>query len=131
MIYQVERFLKYSLTGGSTFLVDLCLLYVLTDVFGWNYLVSAAVGFTIAVSLNYWLARKFVFSETLRGVREGYIIFGSIALGGVLIVIGLMYILVAKFGWPYLLSRIAVASFAGIWNYFLNFYVNFKVDTRD
>lgn len=128
MRHHITRLFKYSLTGGSTFLLDLCLLYVLTDVFGWNYLVSVATSFAIAVSLNYWLARKFVFDGTSRDLKEGYVIFGTIALGGMLMVIGFMYILVTKFGWPYLLARLAVASFAGLWNYILNFYVNFKVD---
>lgn len=122
------RFFKYTLAGGSTFILDLSLLYILTDVFGLNYLVAAATSFSIAVSLNYWLARRFVFDKTLRGAGAGYAIFIGIALGGLTIVTGLMYILVTKLGWPYLLSRIAVASFTGLWNYFLNLYVNFQVD---
>jgi len=124
----ITRFCKYMLTGGSTFLLDLCLLWLLTDVFGWYYLIAVATSFAVAITLNYWLARKFVFSTTLRGVGEGYAIFIGIALSGMAIVTGCMYVLVEYFGWGYFPARLAVASFTGLWNYLLNLYVNFKVE---
>lgn len=125
------RFFKYSLTGGTTFVLDLCLLYLFTDIFHWHYLVAAAVSFTVAVSVNYWFARRFVFSETLRSVGAGYAIFITIAAGGIVIVTGLMYVFVGMLGWPYIGARVAVAGFTGLWNYFLNLYVNFKVAGYD
>ncbi len=128
---RIARFLRYSLIGSSTFLLDLLLLFFLTDVLGWHYILSAAVGFVVAVSLNYSLSRRFVFQGTLRSVRAGYGIFLLIAVAGLVAITGLMALFVEVFGWNYLISRIVIALIVGFWNYLMNLYVNFKVAGKD
>lgn len=121
------RFSKYVLVGGSTFLLDLLLLFVLTDQLHWNPVQAAALAFVIAVSVNYLLSRRFVFKGTLRGLGAGYAGFLLIAAGGVAIVTVGMHLLVEDLGVDYLVSRILIATVTGAWNYLLNLYVNFQV----
>lgn len=64
------RFLKYSLVGIATFLLDLGLLFLLTDVFGWHYLVSVACAFLFAVTLNYIISRRVVFIGSERTISR-------------------------------------------------------------
>ena len=123
----IQRFLKYALCGGSTFLFDLLLLTLFMSVFHWSPAFSAGLGFLIAVSINYNLSRRFVFKGTLRSIHAGYIGFLMIAGSGLLIITTGMYYLVDVLGWNYLLSRVLIAFFTGIWNYLLNLYVNFRV----
>ncbi len=123
----VERFLKYTAVGFSTFLLDLFLLYVLTDVFLINYVLSAGLAFLIAVSFNYFVSRKVVFSQTARPLVEGYYGFIAIAGVGVVVVMGLMFAAVSVLGWHYLTSRVLIAGIVGIWNYLMNLFFNFKV----
>ena len=127
MNFAVVRFLKYSSVGVSTFLFDLLLLYIFTDILEMNYLVAAGVAFLIAVSINYVVSRKFVFKGTLRGVKSGYVNFIGIAGIGLLFVVSSMYVLVTVFSLPPLISRIGVAGITGFWNYLMNLFINFKV----
>ncbi len=121
------RFLKYVTVGGTTFLLDLLLLYLLIDYFEIYYVGATALAFSIAVSINYFVSRRFVFTGTLRSVHAGYGIFILIAGAGMVAVTGLMVVLVELFHLPYLPARVIVASIVGLWNYGMNLYVNFKV----
>lgn len=128
MKYQaIVRFARYSSIGAGTFLFDLALLYVLTDIFLIHYLYSASVAFLIAVSLNFVLSRKYVFKGSRRSTKVSYINFVLIAVVGLGLVVGGMYVLVTVCSVGYVVARIFVACLTGIWNYLMNLYVNFKV----
>jgi len=123
----LTRFLKYSFIGSSTFILDLSILYILTDIFLINYLTSTSIAFIIAVSINYYLSKNFVFTKTTRKTDHGYYYFLIIAGTGLIFVIILMKFFVEILLLNYLLSRILVAGIVGMWNYLINLYFNFKV----
>lgn len=123
----IVRFFKYSAVGVATFLFDLVLLYVLTSIFEVGYLVAAGSAFLFAVSINYVISRRFVFTGTDRGIKSGYVNFILIALAGLSIVLSGMYIFVEYFNLPMMLSRIILSGVTGFWNYTMNLTVNFKV----
>jgi putative flippase GtrA len=123
----LKRFARYSFVGGGTFLFDLVLLFLLTDYLGINYVIAAGVAFAIAVSINYFISRRFVFKGTQRTLGRGYVNFLMIAGGGITFVMLMMYVLVSIFNAPYLVARVMVAGVTGVFNYLLNLYVNFKV----
>lgn len=121
------RFLKYSTIGFFTFLLDLALLYFLSDIVLVNYVVAAGIAFVIAISVNHSLSRKHVFKGTVRTWKIGYVNFLLIALIGLLIVTGGMYVLVGLLGVNFLVARISIAIITGLWNYTVNLFANFKV----
>lgn len=123
----MKRFLKYCVVGFSTFLIDLGLLFLFTDIFHVQYVVSAGIAFILGTSVTYFLSRTYVFKGTLRDFHSGYVFFLLIGTGGLLIVTIGMYVAVEFFDLHYLLSRILIAGFGGLWNYLMNFYVNFRV----
>ncbi|NCU41212.1 MAG: hypothetical protein EOM19_00635 [Candidatus Moranbacteria bacterium] len=125
----IRRFFRYISFGVSTFFLDLFLLWLCIEIFLWHYVFSAGISFFIAVSLNYFLSRKYVFLETKRSLRRGYIYFLSIAFLGMVFVIGSMIFFVEFFKADPFVSRIGVASIVGFWNYFMNLYINFKIAT--
>lgn len=53
--------------------------------------------------------------------------FIAIALVGMVLVTGAMYVMVELLGIYYLLARVVVACVTGVWNYLLNLFFNFKV----
>jgi putative flippase GtrA len=123
----LTRFYKYFIVGFLTFILDLLLLYIFTDVLLFNYLLSAGIAYVVAISINYYFSRKFVFSKTARKIDIGYYSFLLISGIGLLFLEILMAVFVEIFQFDYLLSRILVAGFIGIWNYLMNLYFNFKV----
>ncbi|MGH8552408.1 MAG: GtrA family protein, partial [Methylococcales bacterium] len=94
MKYALKRFVKYTSVGFSTFLFDLLLLFIFIDLLFWNYVVATAVAFLIAVSVNYYISRRYVFHGTLREIHSGYVLFIAIALIGLGFVTGGMVLMV-------------------------------------
>jgi putative flippase GtrA len=123
----LKRFVTYSFVGASTFALDLLLLFILTDVAKVNYIAAAGGAFVVAISLNYFLSRTYVFKGSERTVQSGYVNFLGIAFVGLLLVMGGMYVLVSVLGFNYLVSRIGIAGLTGFWNYLINLFVNFDV----
>lgn len=123
---QFSRLWRYTASSSFTFIVDLILLFLLTDRVGLNYLSAAAIAFGIAISLNYLLSRRFAFRESTRGQGEGYLLFLSIALIGLGIITLGMYLLVEQWHFHYLSARIMIAIVAGLWNFLMNSLVNFR-----
>ena len=123
----LRRFLKYTLVGGSTFAFDLLLIWLMTEFFGVPYWASTAIGFVIAVSINYFIARRFVFKGTERKIHHGYFYFIALAGGGAFLVTAAVTALVAAFALHYLVARILVACVMGMANYLFNLHFNFKV----
>jgi putative flippase GtrA len=122
-----KRFLRYATVGGSTFAFDLVLLWIMTEFLSIPYLVSTALAFMVAVSINYFVSRKYVFKGTSRRIHHGYVYFILIAVGGALAVTGAVALLVTTLAMHYLVARVLVACVVGIGNYLFNLHFNFKV----
>ena len=123
----VRRFMKYVLVGGSTFAFDLLLIWLMTEFLAVPYWLSTALGFAIAVSLNYFFSRRFVFKGSTRAVHHGYVFFILFALGGSAFIAGAVTLLVTLFAMHYLVARVLVACIVGMGNYLFNLHWNFKV----
>ena len=70
------QIIKFLIVGGTTFTIDYLCLIVLVELFGLNYLLSAAIGFIIGSVINYLLSVKFVFvSGKYKKVQTEFTIF--------------------------------------------------------
>ncbi|MDB5236913.1 MAG: GtrA family protein [Parcubacteria group bacterium] len=123
----VIRFLRYAAVGGGTLLFDLCLLYSATSIFGVPYFLSTPGAFLIAVSINYFISRRYVFKGSERLIHHGYAYFILVALAGAAVTTLSVAALVSALHLYYLLARILVAGIIGIGNYLFNLHLNFKV----
>ena len=127
MTLRLKRFLRYSAVGASTFLFDLLLLWVQVEKFHAYYLHAAVSSFLIAVSVNYFLSRRWVFKGSRRRLAAGYLYFLKTAVAGALATGFLMWVLCNITHEPYLLIRIIIAAFIGMGNYLIHLYLNFRV----
>jgi putative flippase GtrA len=123
----VRRFLRYAFVGFATLSFDLVLLYVLTQFFGVPYYISTPLAFMVAVSVNYFASRRFVFRGTARPLHHGYAYFLLFALAGALAITLTVTLLVTYTHIHYLLARVLVAGVVGMGNYLGNLYLTFKV----
>ena len=126
----IIRFFRYALVGGSTFAFDLGLIWVMTELIGIPYYISTPFAFVVAVSLNYFISRRFVFKGTERKVHHGYAYFITVAGGGALLITLAVALLTETLHLHYLLARTLVACAVGIGNYLFNLHINFKVVGR-
>ena len=126
-VASIKRFAKYTLISSTAFGFDLLLLFILVDVFSQNQVIAAGIAFVIATSIQYFIVRRIVFPETQQTIARTYVAFLTIGTTGLLVIMGLMYIMTTILEWNYLVSRIGIAGFVGMWNYLMNLYINFKV----
>ena len=127
MNLRCERFFRYTVVGGSTFLFDLSLLWILIEKFHVYYLHAAVSGFLVAVSVNYFLSRRWVFKGSQRRLAVGYLYFLKTAVVGALATGFLMWLFCTTTHGPYLLIRIIIAAIIGTVNYLIHLYLNFRV----
>lgn len=118
---------KNSLAGAVAFAFDIALLWLLVERAGWTYLPAAALAFLIAVTLHYALARRFVFTDSNRGVASGYLYFVANAAVGLGVTLAAFALLVELFELHYMIARLISSLKAGVVVFVLNAVFNFRV----
>ncbi|KKP89857.1 MAG: hypothetical protein UR94_C0033G0009 [Parcubacteria group bacterium GW2011_GWA2_36_10] len=121
----IKQFIKFGLIGLLNTFIDLIAYVFFTRVLFWHYLVAALLAFVIAATssfiLNsYW---TFVIQDKL---KERYLNFFLVALGGLMWTELFLYILVDKFFWFDLWAKILIVLVVVNWNFFLQKYWTFK-----
>jgi len=124
----IKRYITYLFVGFPTFLLDIWLLFLLTDILHIHAVYSAGIAFLIVDSVNYVMCRIFVFPESTRPHHETYIRFIIIALVGVLLIMGLMYLCIDVFHFHYIISRCIIGIISGYFGYIMNLYLNFRLE---
>lgn len=105
-------------TSAVSFTLDFGVLILLTEVFGLFYLLSAAVSFSLGVTVSYILSVLWVFGY--RRVRSKpleyglFVLIGAIGLG---LNEALLWAFTEKLSIFYLLSKIAAAAIVFFWNF--------------
>ena len=101
-----KNFFYYFLIAGFCRVIDLGILYALTDWAGLFYLLSATLSFILAQSLNYYLNRRFNFRSKGKQVAKQFAMFISINAVALGITLGILLLLVEVFDWWYIFARI-------------------------
>lgn len=122
----LTRFMRYTAVGGISTAFDFFLIWFFTSVLGFFYLLSGALGFSIAHSCNYIVNREINYKNTKRSLREGYAYFITFGLLGLGATLGLLAFFVEVTHVPYLLARILAAIIVGIASFVINTKVTFK-----
>ena len=128
--FDLLRFVKFCLVGASGTLVNMGLLWLLTEFAGLPYLVSAAVGIETSIISNFTFHDFFTFSD--RRSRTVKIFFGRllkynlISLIGLAINMGMLWLLTEVVGLYYLLSNVFGIASATVCRYVLNLWWTWK-----
>jgi len=125
LLQKYKQIIKYLIVGGTAALVDLVLLYILTDILGIWYLTSASLAFIVAFFVSFFLQKFWTFRDTDKEKMYKQLgIYLAVALINLLINAGLMYILVDGFKAWYILAQIIASGLIAIESYFIyNFFI--------
>ena len=110
------EFIRFCIVGVITFVIDYGLLYVLTERFGYSYLISSGIAFTVAVLINYVLCLFYVFKNSRNGIKQ-ISIFVLTSIIGLLLNQICMWLFVEIFGFYYMLAKIGTTGIVMIWNF--------------
>ena len=114
--------IKYYAVGSSGVLVNLGILYALTDLAGYWYLVSQVIAISVSISSNFLFNRFWTFSGSIEDQRNSvmYLKFLIVSLIGMAIQLGITYALVESFAIYYMFAAGIGIVIAGGINYVVN-----------
>ncbi len=127
---ELWRFLKFCAVGLSGVLVNMSLLWLLTEFVGLFYLLSAAIGIETSIISNFILNDYITFPDRRpSGVKPFFnrlVKFNLVSLAGLGFNIGVLWLLTEVFGIYYLLSNLCGIAVATLWNYLANTWWTWK-----
>ena len=113
---------KYYTVGASGVLVNLGLLFYLTEYFGLWYFLSYTLGISASITSNFILNKFWTFGDSIDPQRTiiMYVKFVSVSLLGMAIQLGSVYLLVESYAVYYMLAAIISIGIAGAINFVIN-----------
>ncbi|MBU7038226.1 MAG: GtrA family protein [Theionarchaea archaeon] len=112
------QFVKFCLVGSTGALINLGLLYLLTEFCHMWYILSAAVGFTVAVLNNFVWNRSWTFKNKSPRIPRQLLLFFIINVISLCINLSVLYMLTEYAGMWYMKAQI-VAILVAVSNNFL------------
>lgn len=110
---------RYLWVGGLAFVIDYGSLFVLTESFGVNYLLSAAIAFVFGLLVNYLLSTIWVFTDSrLSNKMAEFTVFAVIGLVGLVLNEVIMYICSDVLNIHYMVSKLCSTVIVFFWNFF-------------
>jgi putative flippase GtrA len=114
----LQQFSRYIAVGGLAFVVDFGLLYLLTELLGLYYLISAAIAFLFGLLTNYSLSRLWVFDRrTIKNVAVELVIFTAIGIVGLGLNEVIIWFVREKIHFHYMIAKAISAGIVLIWNF--------------
>ena len=112
------QFFRYLFVGGIATITDWCAFYIIDKLNPeWLYF-STAVSFIAGLSVNYILARHFVFTESsIDSKFAEFIIYLITGLAGLGLTELLMFILAGKLGIHRMSAKVIATAAVFLWNF--------------
>ena len=113
---------KYYAIGASGILVNLGLLYYLTEYVGLWYFLSYALAISVSITSNFILNKFWTFRDSIDSQKTivMYVKFVSVSMLGMAIQLGSIYVLVESLTVYYMLAALISICIAGAINFIIN-----------
>lgn len=127
------KMIKFGLVGLSGILVNLSFLYFFTEYLGFYYIIASLIAIEISILSNFFLNDLWTFNpgnkmdSFTQNRFQRLFSFQFISIIGVIINVGILYILTEFFGIYYLISNLGGIVAAFFWNYLLNRHFTWKL----
>ena len=114
----VTQAAKYLVVGGICTIVDIGLLYILTEYVGIYYVLAAALSFTMGVTLNYFMCTGWIFEESkIKNKGIEILFYLIISIIGLLINVFVIWLLTNFVALHFMLSKFLATALTLIWNF--------------
>jgi len=113
---------KYYAVGASGVLVNLGLLYYLTEYVGLWYFLSYTLAISVSITSNFVLNKFWTFTDSIDSQRiiVMYVKFVSVSMLGMAVQLGSIYVLVESLTVYYMLAALISICIAGAINFIIN-----------
>ena len=114
-------FMMFSFAGIVGTILNLSILYFMTEVFGIYYLISAVFSFSVAMTSNFFMNKILTFREKMTlNIGRKYLQFVSVSLVALLVNLTFLFIFTDIFGIYYLISQAMAIVITALINFFGN-----------
>lgn len=120
---------KYYLVGASGVIVNLGILFALTEFVGLWYLLSSTIAIYVSITSNFFLNKTWTFRDTAIKQHD-FLMYGKfigVSLVGMGIQLGFNYMFVEKLSVYYLLAALMSIMIASSVNFVLNRRLTFGI----
>ena len=111
-------FLGYVFTAGLATVVDIALLYLLTNFVGFHYLLSSVISYTAGMVTNYSGSKLFVFRNKSEDIAKQFSLFAIVALIGLALNQLIIWLLVEYGGMWYLYAKFISVFIVMFWSFY-------------
>lgn len=113
-----RREIRYLCSGVSAALVNLSILYILTDLLEIWYLISSVLALTVAIFVSFLLQKFWTFNDSCcRRIKKQFFIFYGVVICNLVVNIILMKLLVERFYLHYMIAQIFSGGFIAIYTF--------------
>lgn len=120
------RFIRFGIVGASGMVVDFGVTWLCKEKLHWNKYISNSLGFILAATNNYIWNRLWTFQSTSDAVVREYTLFFIIALIGLGLNNGIIYLLHERLHLNFYLSKLIAIGCVTIWNFVMNYVFTFR-----
>jgi len=114
----VIQFFKFAIVGIINTIINMSVLFILTEYFHIYYIISAIFAFIVAVTNSFILNKVWTFKESKGKAIKRYLKFFTVSIIAFLINVSILYSLTEFFNVYYLISQIIGIS-VSLWVNFL------------
>ena len=120
------RFIRFGIVGASGMVVDFGVTWLCKEKLHWNKYISNSLGFILAATNNYIWNRLWTFQSTSDAVAREYTLFFIIALIGLGLNNGIIYLLHERLHLNFYLSKLIAIGCVMIWTFVMNYVFTFR-----
>lgn len=109
---------RYGLGSTISYLINLLIIWIMTDMLGVHYLLSSIVGYASIVISSYIFSVTWIFTERkIASKGKEFVAFTLITVFAILMNLLSMWFFTDYLGWYYIISNITTNFLATIWGY--------------
>lgn len=120
------QFGRFLFVGGFATALHYAILVSLVSIWGADAVAASTAGFLISAIFNYALNRRFTFHSKVAHA-SAFPRFLAVALGGLAINAGVVWLLAEAAGLHYLLAQVIATLMALVWNFACNRIWTFRI----
>lgn len=125
-IHKYKKFIKFCFVGASGVVVNVGLLFLLTEYAGIFYLASSAIAIEASIITNFLLNNFWTWKKRGKGFFSRLVKFNLVSIIALVINMGILFFFTETVGLWYILSNLIGIAFATVINFFLNDKWTFK-----
>lgn len=121
-----KLFWNYLFISVIATVVDVAILFLLTDVVKIYYLISGTISFFFGTIVAYIGQKYFTFKDKDKRIAKQFGLFAFISIIGLLINLGVLKLCVDVLGLHYMIGKVIAIGIGFFWNYTANRKITFK-----